>query len=124
MTTLNFAMIMMMIGSNMSPMHIENIATPMIHPTVKVEIAKEMVLPAAPIEKKEAVSSVSVRTINEKVVPAAPIEKREVPKGINQDKTYEQCMNEAFERIYEEVNRLLDKIPEQTDEQFQLQRGM
>lgn len=29
---------------------------------------------------------------------------------INADKTYEQCEREAFERLYERINKSLDKI--------------
>ncbi|MCX5665880.1 MAG: hypothetical protein NT036_02370 [Candidatus Omnitrophica bacterium] len=100
MITLNFAMIMMMIGSNMMPMHIENMYTPTVYPAPQV------------------------RVINEVAAPAAPIGKEAAPALINQHKTYEQTMKEAFERIYAEVNRLLDQIPDQTDEQFQLHRMM
>ena len=41
-----------------------------------------------------------------------------VRPGINTDKTYEQCMREAFERIYEEVNRMLDEVVDGREEQF------
>ena len=105
MITLNFAMVAMMIGFSVLPMHTENMHTPMTYPTAKVEI-------------------VDIEVINREIVPVAPIEKKETPGSINQNKTYEQCMKEAFERIYEEVNRLLDQIPDHADEQFKLQNMM
>lgn len=100
MFTLKFAMIAMMAGSNMLPLNTESIHNPVIYPKPQIEIVNEAILPIAPIEREE-----------------------EFPT-INQDKTYEQCTKEAFERVYEEVNRVLDQIPEQCEEQFQLQRMM
>lgn len=37
---------------------------------------------------------------------------------INEDKTYEQCMKEAFDRLYEEINRMLDEVVDRCEEQF------
>ena len=34
--------------------------------------------------------------------------------NINADKTYEQCEREAFERVYEAVNKSLDEVVENT----------
>ena len=111
MMTLKFALITMMVGSNMLPMHMDRINTPMDQPKAQIEIVNRETLPATTLLVEEA-------------VPVTSVEKKEGPAAINQDKTYEQCMNEAFERIYEEVNRLLDQMPDQTDEQFQLHRMM
>ena len=33
---------------------------------------------------------------------------------INTDKTYEQCEREAFERLYEQINKSLDEVVENT----------
>jgi hypothetical protein len=99
MFTLKFAMIAMMAGSSVLPMHTENMQVPTANPKARIEIVNEVIVPAAPINEEE-------------------------PVTINRDKTYEQCMREAFEKVYEEVNRMLDQIPEQCEEQFQLQRVM
>ena len=93
MFTINFAMIMMVVGSSVLPMHTENMQTPMIYPRTQIEVVNELILPAVPKEKEE-------------------------PITINQHKTYEQCMKEAFERVYKEVNRLLDQIPEECGNRF------
>jgi len=93
MITLKFAMIVMIAGTSMLPMHTENMHTPVIYPKPQIEIVNELILPAVPKEKKESIM-------------------------INQHKTYEQCMKEAFERVYEEVNRLLDQIPEEYGNRF------
>ena len=100
MVTLNFAMITMMIGASMMPMHTENMHAPITYPTAQTEIVHRDSI-SAPAAAKEVTAN-----------------------SINKDKTYEQCMKEAFEKIYEEVNRLLDQIPDQADEQFQLHRMM
>jgi len=100
MMTLKFALIAMMVGSNMLPMHMDKINIPMEQPRAQIGIVNIEISPAVPVQEEE-------------VVPVAPVEKNEEPVAINQDKTYEQCMKEAFERIYEEVNRLLDEIPDQ-----------
>ncbi|MDO8535646.1 MAG: hypothetical protein Q7S30_01350 [Candidatus Omnitrophota bacterium] len=107
MITLNFAMITMMIGSSMLPMHTQNIHAPMMNPAAQVEIIHNEEIASPAIEKEEVANSVDT-----------------TPSSINSDKTYEQCMKEAFEKVYDEVNRLLDQIPEQSSEQFQLQRTM
>ncbi len=110
MMTLNFAMIVMMVGSSMMPMNMDIIYAPMVNSIPKIEMVKDVVTPAAPIVNKPAMTT--------------PLASEESAVGINQDKTYEQCMQEAFERIYAEVNRLLDQIPDMTDEQYQLRRMM
>ena len=99
MITLKLAMLVMLMmtgGYNILPVQTKIMHTPMEYTKTQIEV------------------------LNEEALPAALVEKNEEPVTINQDKTYEQCMKEAFERIYEEVNRLLDQISNQTDEQFQL----
>lgn len=66
-----------------------------------------------PIEYQQVPAIVNYIT---KVIPvkqAAPIR-----QTINEDKTYEQSMREAFERIYEEVNAMLDEVVDGRGEQF------
>lgn len=88
MMTLKIAMIAMMIGgSTYAPMHTDNMNKAVEHPAAQVDVMQTVMDEVAPVYNEQF---------------------------INQDKTYEECMNEAFERIYEEVNRLLDQIPEKT----------
>ena len=100
MFTLKLTIIAMVFGSSALIMNTENIHTPVVHINTRMEI------------------------VNQKIVPIIPIEKKEEPVSIDQGKAYEQCKREAFERVYEEVNRMLDQIPEQCEDQFQLQRMM
>jgi hypothetical protein len=141
MMTLKFALITMIAGSSVLPIHMDKIDIPVEQPRAQIEVINKEVPTAIVVQKEEVAPAASpaaiipvvpvapifpVSTI-EKASPAetvAPAEKNEISMGINQDKTYEQCMKEAFERAYAEVNRLLDQIPEQTDEQFQLRRMM
>ena len=54
-----------------------------------------------------------VEPMHKKDVFAPIITKEAAPYFINNDKTYEQCMEEAFDRIYKEANRLFDQISNQ-----------
>ena len=67
---------------------------------------------------KDIVTEQPVQKETVKGTIAAP----ETKPFINQDKTCEQVMAEAFERIYEKINKMLDQIPEDSKDQFQLQR--
>jgi hypothetical protein len=100
MITLKLTLITMIACSSILPMNMENMHTPTVQPKVQIEMVNEDILPIDSVSREEEFT------------------------GINQDKTYEQCMKEAFERVYEEINRLLDQIPDQADEQFQLRRMM
>ncbi|MDP2929405.1 MAG: hypothetical protein Q8O01_05005 [Candidatus Omnitrophota bacterium] len=97
MLTLKLTIIAMVFGSGALLMHTENIHTPAVHTGTHIEI------------------------VNKEIVPIIPIEKKEEPVSIDQGKAYEQCKREAFERVYEEVNRMLDQIPDRREEQLQLQ---
>ena len=99
MMTIKFALIAMMISSSALPVNMEKVNNAIIYPRPQIEV------------------------VNQKAAPE--IQTEETRKdSINKDKTYEECKKEAFERVYEEVNRMLDQIPDQCEEQFQLQRMM
>lgn len=99
MMTLKIAILAMMIGSSAVPMH-------------NGDINKAMVCPQVPIVAVSNDTSAldTMRSTDTKTVPVRQV--------INKDKTYEQCMREAFERIYAEINRLLDGVVDRCDEQF------
>ena len=105
--TLKMAILAMMISSSAIPMH-----------NIDINKAVEYPRPAEVINY--TVTNTSVLDSNKLVdTQVAPVEKVAPAKtSINRDKTYDQCMKEAFERIYEEVNRMLDETVDRCEEQF------
>lgn len=97
MITLKLALITMMVGSNMLPMHVENIHTNVQYPKAQIEMVNEDILPLPEIAKSA---------------------NKEEFVAINQNKTYEECMKEAFERAYEEVNRMLDEVVDNMSDRY------
>ena len=113
MITLKFVMVAMIAGSVMLPMRTENIYVLTTYSKPQIKIVNEVIVPVVPIKKEEEVVNVNTKIVDKVIMPVASIERKEEIIPINMDKTYEQCMREAFERLYEEINRLLDQIPDQ-----------
>jgi hypothetical protein len=130
MITLKLMIIATMLGSGMLIMHTEKADAPIVLTDNHTEIVRQEIMPAASIELPVDIGHMyapiiypgdRIETINEETVPAVFIEKKGGLVSINQDKTYEQCKREAFERVYEEVNKMLDQIPDRCEERLQLQ---
>lgn len=114
MMTVKFAILAMMISSSTyAPLNMENINRQIDYPKAQLEVVSETSIPS--VSENEIINEPDVSNINGEYA-----QKSNAVIGINQDKTYEQCMKEAFERIYEEVNRMLDTIPEHAQEQYQI----
>lgn len=133
MITLKFALIALMIGSSTyAPLQIGHMNLPGEQPAAQVELLHHTDLSVpAEIIRTEPIKDISDKQLMNKqlmreeaiedivVENAAPAP--EIKPSINMDKTYEEVLAEAFERIYAEINRMLDQIPESSKDQFQLQ---
>lgn len=126
MMTLKMAILAIMIGSSAVPLHRGDInkafERPQVSEVINYAVSDQMLSnDFIPVHKDTS----ALGTRKPAHVNAAPVEKVVPVKHmaparpeINKDKTYDQCMREAFERIYEEVNRMLDELVDGREEQF------
>lgn len=116
MISLKIAVLGMMISSSVVPLHNENLNNavnyPMAPEVINYTVSNE-ILPGDLTPVQQDTGVLDTRKEKEPVIYI-----------INKNKTYEQCMREAFEYIYMEVNRLLDEEVDQCYERFWLQKNM
>lgn len=135
MMTLKLGLIALLIGSSSSyaPINMDNINKPVDYPTQQIEVVETgeisylnnyellMMLETSYIDENEAVKENIEEPLKEAEVSDISentAQEQKPPVVINQDKSYEQCVKEAFERLYEEINRMLDEIVRKAEEQY------
>lgn len=119
MITLKIALVAMMMSSTVVPLHNESLNMPVDYqraPEVVGYTISNEILPASDIGPvPEDIGAIDSGK-EEASVTQTVNEDKPVAQTINEDKTYEQCAKEAFDYIYEEVNRLLEKCADYPDE--------
>jgi hypothetical protein len=116
MISLKIAVLGMMISSSLVPLHNGNSNNTINYPAVPKAVNYTIPNKIFPRIIAPAHQDTTVPDITKKKAP--------VIYTINKNKTHEQCMREAFEYIYAEVNRLLDEEVNQCAGQFWLQKKM
>lgn len=116
----------MMIGSSTVPLHNVDINKAVVHPassgTINCVASDQMLSKDFAPVKKNTSTLDSSKPAQPKAAPVEQVmpvkEAVSFRPEINKDKTYEQCEREALERIYEEVNKMLDEVVDGCEEQF------
>jgi len=104
MMTLKMTILAILISASALPIHYKNINIPVEYP--KATEISHYVTP-----KDTNAISVPIEETLPVVEEIVPIEQpAPVKQAINQDKTYEECMQEAFEYTYKMANRMLDDM--------------
>lgn len=115
---LKMAILAIAIGSSTMPLHNVDVNKAIVSTKVAEVASQEALQDIDILNNMKATTAGHIKS--EDVMPLkqpenlgkmAPV-KEALPGAqlINEDKTYEECMREAFERIYAKINRMLNEV--------------
>ncbi|MDP3790500.1 MAG: hypothetical protein Q8R38_00420 [Candidatus Omnitrophota bacterium] len=111
MMTLKMAIIAMMISSSAVPFNGSDVNKAIEHPRISEVMDYSVPKDTSALDVKD-IADAQYAPVDQ----AAPVEEAvSARQTVNGDKTYEQCMREEFERIYEEINRMLNEVVDRCD---------